>query len=134
MQGKSFSFETVMSHPGKLKLMEEARKSGYKVYFYFVSTDNVAINLNRVEVRVKKEGHYVDPEKIKSRYNRSLSLLYDAVRLSNRAYLFDNSGKYYELIAEVTEGKKVEVLDIDKNVPDWFVKYFYLKSKKKQKS
>ena len=123
-----------MSHPGKLKLLEEARERGYRVYFYFVATDNVAINLNRVKVRVKKDGHDVRPEKIKSRYIRSLSLLYDAVRLSNRAYLFDNSGKYYELIAEVTDGKKVEVLDIDNNIPNWFVEYFYLKSKKKYKS
>lgn len=134
IRGKSFSFETVMSHPGKLKLIQDARNKGYRVYFYFVSTDNVAININRVQVRVKKDGHYVHPEKIKSRYIRSLNLLYDAVRLSSRAYLFDNSGKYCELIAEVNEGKKVEVLDIDKNIPYWFVKYFYLKSKKNRKS
>lgn len=132
MSGKSFSFETVMSHPSKLEMMREARKNGYRVYLYFVATDDVDINLNRVKVRVKKNGHDVHPQKIRNRYSRTLNLLYDAVKLTNRAYIFDNSGKYYELVAEVTEGKKVQMLDIDKKIPYWFIKYFYQKAREKK--
>ena len=40
---KKFSFETVFSHSGKLDIMEQAKKAGYKVYLYFVSTESPEI-------------------------------------------------------------------------------------------
>ena len=40
-KGESFSFESVFSHSSKLEIMKEAKSSGYRVYFYFVTTDNV---------------------------------------------------------------------------------------------
>src|SRR5665213_3650761 len=46
---KSFSFETVMSHPSKLDEIKKAKKAGYKIYLYFVCTDNSQININRVQ-------------------------------------------------------------------------------------
>ncbi len=128
-QGISFSFETVFSHPSKIALIERAKKLGYRVYLYFVATEDPDININRVYNRVILKGHEVSPQKIKDRYYRSLDLLLDAVKLSNRAYLFDNSGKYYELIAEISNGKNVEILDIDKELPEWFIQYVYLKSR-----
>lgn len=124
-RGKDFSFETVFSHESKLQIMKDARALGYRIYFYFLSTDDPLINVNRVKIRVAKEGHPVPREKIIARYYRSLGLLYQAVKLSNRAYLFDSSGKYYELVAEITNGKHVEITDYDKKIPNWFVKYLY---------
>jgi predicted ABC-type ATPase len=44
------------------------------------------------------------------RYYRSLDLLLDAVRLTDRAYLFDNSGREPVLIAEVTDGRHVQFI------------------------
>ena len=99
-KGISFSFETVMSHPSKLDIMHMARESGYRVYLYYVSTLSPDINVNRVRMRVEEGGHNVDEVKIRSRYIRSLDQLSDAIRLSNRAYVFDNSGKVYRWIAE----------------------------------
>ncbi|RLD52006.1 MAG: zeta toxin, partial [Bacteroidetes bacterium] len=103
-RGKSFSFETVFSHKSKLQFMKDARGLGYRVYLYFLATDDPDININRVGIRVAKKGHSVPKEKIIERYFKSLDLLYNAMRLSNRAYLFDSSGKYYELVAEITNG------------------------------
>jgi predicted ABC-type ATPase len=116
-KGKSFSFETVLSHPSKLELIKKAKQLGYK------------ININRVGIRVAKHGHKVSSEVIIKRYTKSLEQLFETVKLSNRAYLFDNSGKYYELIAEVANGKVVQITNVDKNVPSWFLKYFYNKIK-----
>ncbi|MEX1003119.1 MAG: hypothetical protein WDZ35_13460 [Crocinitomicaceae bacterium] len=53
--------------------------------------------------------------------------MYDAVRVSSRAYLFDNSGKYNELVAQINYGRQVEILDYDKQIPNWFIDYFYNK-------
>jgi len=127
--GKSFSFETVLSHESKLQLLNDAKQLGYRIYLYYVATESPEININRVKIRVAKKGHAVDEARIKERYYRSLDLLLDTVKISNRAYLFDNSGKYYELVAEIADGKKVEMLTSDKNIPQWFLKYVYQKIK-----
>jgi predicted ABC-type ATPase len=117
---KSFSFETVMSHSSKLKEIEEANNNGYKTYLYFVCTDNPEINVSRVENRVDKGGHPVDLNKIISRYPGTLENLFPAIKLTHRAYLFDNSGKEQKLIAEVFEG----ALQLKTaTVPQWFMEY-----------
>ncbi len=98
--GVSFSFETVLSHPSKLNFMEEAHRKGYRVYLYYVSTQSADINIGRVHTRALEGGHDVPECKIRERYVRSLQNLYQAVKHSDRAYLFDNSGKHFELLAE----------------------------------
>ena len=133
-KGRSFSFETVFSHSSKLQFMKDARKLGYRVYLYFLATEDPEININRVNIRVAMKQHHVPKEKIINRYFKSLELLYDAMRLTNRAYLFDSSGKFYELVAEITNGKQVEMTDKDKKPPNWFVKYLFEKAIEKSDS
>lgn len=123
--GQSFAFETVLSHPSKIEILKEAKRQGYRIYLYYVTTNNPEINVNRVSIRVAKKGHAVDKMIIINRYYKSLDLLIDVIKLSNRAYLFDNSDIYYELIAEVTDGNEVNVLDFDDKIPDWFIKYVF---------
>jgi predicted ABC-type ATPase len=120
--GKSFTYETVMSHKNKLAFMKLAKEEGYRVYLYFVATEDPDINVNRVKIRVAQQGHGVAPEVIRSRYYRSLENLKDAVKITDRAYIFDSSGEVNRLIAEVTNGVHVEVID-EESVPNWFVKY-----------
>jgi predicted ABC-type ATPase len=47
-KGVSFTFETVMSHRSKVEFMREAQARGYRIYLYFVSTENPIINIDRV--------------------------------------------------------------------------------------
>lgn len=115
----SFSFETVMSHEDKVELLRIARQNGYRTYLYYVATEDPVINISRVENRVSDGGHDVPKDKIVSRYWRSLDLLLEAIRLSNRAYIFDNSGRRGEelLVAEVTDGELELKTD---RMPAWF--------------
>lgn len=121
-QKSSFTFETVMSHTGKVDLLAQAQAAGYRTYLYFVATDDPAINISRVCNRVKLGGHDVPADRIEKRYHRSLDLLVDAIRHANRAYIFDNSGDStvgkQTWLAEITDGKKLE-LKTDK-IPSWF--------------
>lgn len=114
----SFSFETVMSHPSKVEFMHQAQARGYRTYLYFVSTENPAINIDRVAIRVQEGGHPVRPDLVRKRYSRALDLLPDAIAVSNRAYVFDNSGKSAVWLAEITEGTELEYRTED--IPDWF--------------
>ncbi len=71
--------------------------------------DYPIINVSRVQHRVKTGGHSVPVDKIISRYQRSLDLLFNAVQYSNRAYIFDNSGNQRILLAEVTDGQSLDM-------------------------
>lgn len=118
----SFSFETVMSSPDKVALLELAQLLGYRTYLYYIATDDPSINVARVKARVNLGGHDVPEDKIVSRYARSLDLLMEAVKHSHRAYLFDNSRQGSERlwVAEITEGHDLE-LKCDP-MPRWFQK------------
>ena len=117
----SFSFETVMSHPGKVDFLRFAAQMGYTTYLYYIVTESSDININRVENRVIKGGHNVPVKKIRERYHRSLELLLDALKVSDRAYLIDNSKKSNFVILE----KKYDGLGYPQieNMPHWYEKY-----------
>ena len=117
----SFSIETVMSHPQKIVLLKESRGNGFRSYLYYIATEDPEINISRVATRVKAGGHNVPKEKIISRYYRSLENLLPAIRATNRAFVFDNSGTKADLIAEISDGKSLEVQN--SVIPNWFRKY-----------
>jgi len=125
-----FSFETVFSHPGKLELMRRARELGYKVYLYFVSTEDPAINVQRVkEIRVKQGGHDVPKGKIISRYHRTMKHLAEALELAYHAYLWDNSRHgAARLFCEMKRTGTGVVWDIQaEHLPIWFMPYLFVK-------
>ena len=103
-----------------MKLLEWAQKKGYRTYLYYVATEDPSINISRVQYRVKMHGHPVPEDKIISRYERSLNLLMEAVRFSHRAYIFDNSTHEQILLAEITDGKVLEMKT--EQMPEWFKK------------
>ena len=120
---ESFTFETVMSHASKVELLEKAQKLGYRTYLYYIATEDPEINISRVRNRVKLGGHDVPENRIVARYYRSLDLLMEAIKHTNRAYLFDNSGESKDKtwLAEITNGKTLEMKT--DQAPAWFKHY-----------
>jgi predicted ABC-type ATPase len=118
---QSFTFETVMSGTDKIGVMTDARASGYRTYTYYICTNTPVINQERVAMRVSEGGHNVPQDKIFARYHRSLALLPEAIRLSNRAYVFDNSEQKRQLVAEFEDGVAVKFYE---PLPMWFVKAY----------
>lgn len=116
--GVSFSFESVFSHPSKIDELKRAEKAGYKVYLYFVATDDVEINIDRVRQRVAEGGHGVPQKKIRSRYSASLDNLVPALKHAHRAYIFDNSFQGSRWLAELTPQNKL-ILKTEQ-IPLWF--------------
>lgn len=117
---KSFTFETVMSFSDKVEFLRDAQLKGYRTYLYYVATEDPIINISRVRHRVKMGGHAVPEDKIISRYHRSLDLLVEAVKFTNRAYIFDNSIDKHIWLAEITNGSLMEIKT--DRVPAWFKK------------
>jgi predicted ABC-type ATPase len=118
---QTFTFETVMSSSDKIALLKKAQSLGFRTYLYYVSTEDPQINIARVANRVRLGGHDVPTDKIISRYHKSLDLLFDAIKYSNRAYIFDNSGDSKRWIAEITEAINLNIQADE--LPEWFIKY-----------
>lgn len=119
---RSFTYETVMSHPDKILFLTHALQRGYKVYLYYIATEDPEINISRVNVRVARDGHAVHPDVIRSRYYKSLKNLHAAVKQTTRAFIFDNSQSQANLIAEINNGTDV-VLNSAIEVPNWVAEY-----------
>lgn len=118
---ESFTFETVMSSYDKVELLKKAQEIGYRTYLYYVATEDPLINISRVEYRVKTGGHPVPKDKIVSRYYRSLDYLFDAIKVTNRAYIFDNSSHSHTWVGEITEATDVDLKQDE--IPQWAYTY-----------
>ena len=118
-QGETFTFETVMSSHDKVDFMKKAKERGYRVYLYFVATDDADINVDRVGRRVSQGGHPVPTRKIRERYGKSIGLMTEACGIAHRAYVFDNSGSRHKLLVQITDGSKMETRAA--TLPRWFV-------------
>ena len=120
----SFSFESVFSHVSKIQELEDAKNANFKIYLYFISTSNPLINLQRVRNRVENGGHDVPGDKIHDRYLKTMNNLYQAFKLADRAYFFDNSKEKingsFDFFAE-KNGNQLFLYDPD-SVPQWFDK------------
>ncbi|MBF0103371.1 MAG: zeta toxin family protein [Desulfobacterales bacterium] len=107
VQGQSILFETVLSAQDKLEYIHRAKLAGYFIRLFFVGTDHPAINASRIAYRVFEGGHDVPISKIINRYGKSIANCCIAVRIVDRAYIYDNSVDYAEpkLLFRVTQGK-----------------------------
>lgn len=118
----TFSFETVFSHPDKVNFIKKANDNGFRTYLYFVSTESVEINIERVRQRVAQNGHDVPIEKIKKRYILAMENLYPAIKLAYKSFIFDNSFKASKLFATVSPEKTITIMP-GENIPIWFEHY-----------
>lgn len=132
--GLSFTWETVFSHESRLDIMNYAKNCGYRVHLTYVTTKNPDINVARVRNRVLEGGHDVPEDKIRSRYERSISFLPQMILAADEVLIYDNS---YEntaptlLFQKLTDGKEnldPELIfwDVkDEDVKNWAMKYIF---------
>ena len=118
MNGKSFSQETVFSHPSKVAALKSAEQAGYRTYLYFVSTSDIAINIARIASRVQSGGHSVPEEKVVARSKRTFENVGAALPFCSRAFFFDNSMLEMRFIAEYSKGSGF--VSVSDNLPSWF--------------
>lgn len=120
---EKFTFETVMSHPSKLDFIRRAREEkGFRIYLYFVSLEDPKMNIGRVESRVLQGGHDVPKQKIEERYARCMDLLFEAMKLADRVYFFDNSFSSPKLFASVEDNILIFEPYVE-YMPGWFKHY-----------
>ena len=115
---RSFVFETVMSAEDKVSFIFRAKRAGFFIRLFFISTAHPSINAARIANRVLKGGHDVPITKIISRYYKSIENCYTVAPIVDRLYAYDNSvdGQDAKLQFRLVNGevKKIYVDDIPK--------------------
>lgn len=119
LERNSFVFETVMSAIDKVDFIAKAKKYGFFIRLFFISTENPKINASRIADRVMKGGHDVPIPKIISRYYKSIENCKTVSTIVDRLYVYDNSvdGEEAKLQFRLVNGKmgKMYVTDL----PEW---------------
>jgi predicted ABC-type ATPase len=136
---RSFSFETVFSHPSKLNVLEQAHNAGFETILFFVAVDDPLINVERVNTRVSLGGHDVPADRIVSRYSRAMALLPEMLARIDRGWIFDNSVHAADpaafagqLVATVEGGfDKSVVIKTRRLLPVWVVQHLIEPARKK---
>ncbi len=115
---RSLLFETVLSASDKLDFIQRAKNAGYFIRLFFVGTESPAINASRIARRVAEGGHDVPISKIISRFAKSIANCGAAVKMVDRAYVYDNSVEdaVPQLLFRVTDGKLQKVYS---PINDW---------------
>lgn len=115
----SFVFETVMSSIDKIDFIAKAKKQGFFIRLFFISTSSPTINASRIADRVMKGGHDVPISKIVSRYYKSIENCKAVSSIVDRLYVYDNSidGEEAKLQFRLVNGCVGKIYTT--NIPDW---------------
>jgi predicted ABC-type ATPase len=91
--GQSFSFETVLSTDRNLSILRAAKSKGYFIRGIYVLTVSAELNVFRVQARLKSGGHEVPPNKIRSRFVKSIANIPEFISLCDVCHVYDNTTK-----------------------------------------
>ncbi len=102
---ESFVTETVFSHPSKLDLLATATDAGYQVHLH-VAVVPVDLTVRRVAERVRRGGHGVAEDKIRSRYERLWANVSASVGCVREITIYDNSSarRPLRVVANLLDG------------------------------
>jgi predicted ABC-type ATPase len=116
--GESLVTESTFSHPSKLDLIGRAKDLGYRAFVYHVNVESADDAVARVAAREARGGHPVPEANIRGRYERNQPLIREAVRMADRAAVFDNSllGQPPRRLITFVNGRAT---DIARDLPAW---------------
>ena len=114
---KTFGIETTFSGKRELRIMKQAKDLGYQVKLIYIGLNKPFANIERVAERTKNGGHFVDPETIVRRYDKSMNNLEKGIAVADKTYLVDNSKNKDYIVAKFQSEKVIGVTK--KEIPNW---------------
>jgi predicted ABC-type ATPase len=112
----SFVRESTLSGKFDLKILQEANAKGFETELVYVCNGAPDTAVARVAQRYAKGGHTVPENDIRRRFTRSLRHLPEAIRLVDKATIYDNSSDMYRKVATFEKGQ----LKTHNFTPEWF--------------
>jgi predicted ABC-type ATPase len=117
---KSFAVETTLRTDIAIQQMALAKNAGFHTVMFFVGTESVEINIERVRARALFGEHSAPEQKIREVYTRSLENLRSAVLVANETRVYDNSAASqpgHRLAPSMVISRGVA--DIQLDLPGW---------------
>jgi predicted ABC-type ATPase len=103
--------ETVLSSNKYLDDIERARTLGYEVGMIYVGLASSRDSIRRVALRLARGGHDVPPDKVVSRWARSIAMLGRMADKLDRLFVFDNTRPEGPRLIALGIGRKVTLLE-----------------------
>jgi len=130
LEGQSFCFETVFSHPSKIDFLAEAKTLGYEIVLVMIHLDSDSLNKARVSQRISEGGHSVPEKKIEQRIPRLLVHIKEALPLCDHVRILNNSriDDPFKQMAIISDGQVKFMLG---ERPQWLMELLgdYLKAR-----
>ncbi|HEX4372898.1 MAG TPA: zeta toxin family protein [Puia sp.] len=115
-EGADFMIESNLADSRSYEWITLIKSKKYNVILYYLSTDDLMINVGRVERRVAEGGHNIPEEIIKTRYFQSHSYLKTKLSEFQEVYLIDNSTDIPQVQIKLMNGVIVDKVD---NLQNW---------------
>lgn len=112
----TFNQETTLATPTILRQIQKAREAGYVIVLYYVGVENLHTAVTRVESRVAKGGHGIDPKLIQRRFEKLPETLHNVMPLVDAAFFYDNTSKF----RQIAFLRNNILMDYDQDLPVWF--------------
>jgi len=110
-QGVDVLVETVFSSDKYLDDIERARTLGYQVGMIYVGLASSRDSIRRVALRQARGGHDVPPDKVVSRWFRSIAMLGRMADKLDRLFVFDNTRPEGPRLIALGVGRRVTLLE-----------------------
>jgi predicted ABC-type ATPase len=88
---RDFSIETTFAGGNAIRLIRDAKASGFEVTMFYVGLGDYHLNIERVAVRVRNGGHHIPSEDIKRRHGTSIQNLLIHLQTIDHLVVIDNS-------------------------------------------
>ena len=98
---QTIGVETVLSTPKYRRLVERAKGLGFEIRLIYVIVESAELQIERVRLRVKKGGHHVPDDKVRTRRTRSLEQLRWFFDQSDYCLIYDNSTSTPKMMVEL---------------------------------
>lgn len=129
--GKDFMIESNLARQADYDWIENMIKAGYEVVLYFLCTQDLTINIDRVKQRVKEGGHNVPESIIEQRFRNVLLYLKAKLHLFAEVYIIDNSFEEPVEMAVLAKGK---IISKNTDCPKWVNDLLYITERIQQKN
>ena len=109
---QSFNWEFTLLSDYVLKVMHRAKEADYQIRLNFILVEDVEVSLKRIEDRVRKGGHGIPEDIVRSRFARQLINMEEALHLTDISVFFDNSD-YLKVVGLYTRERPLEFIGKD---------------------
>jgi len=109
-KGISTMFETTLSGPHAVQnIIRAALAKGYFISLWYLYIEHVDLCIERVKARCRQGGHFVSDEKVKMRYLRGITHLFDLMQMCDESLIIDHGSPQQRVIALKEKNRKIEI-------------------------